>query len=69
VAFFASPTYAFNEAPMSRRIPFALAAFALALSLVGSIGTQSQETWPSRRVTAIVPFPVGQGIDIMAHAS
>jgi tripartite-type tricarboxylate transporter receptor subunit TctC len=54
---------------MSRRIPFALAAFALALSLVGSIGTQSQETWPSRRVTAIVPFPVGQGIDIMAHAS
>ncbi len=27
----------------------------------------AQESWPSRPVTAIVPFPVGQGIDVMAR--
>lgn len=52
---------------MSRRIPIALTAFALALSLAGPTGAQPQEAWPSRQVTAIVPFPVGQGIDIMAR--
>jgi len=43
---------------MSRRIPFALTAFALAFSLAGPAGAQAQEAWPSRQVTAVIPFPV-----------
>jgi tripartite-type tricarboxylate transporter receptor subunit TctC len=45
----------------------AATALALTLAVAGPVAAQPQEPWPSRQVTAIVPFPVGQGIDIMAR--
>jgi len=43
-----------------------IAATAVAGSLLVCTA-QAQESWPSRPVTAVVPFPVGQGIDVMAR--
>ncbi len=46
-------------------------ARAAACSLALSIGLLhpaiAQETWPTKPVTAVVPFPTGQGIDVMAR--
>lgn len=47
------------------RFPAAALTFICAIAVAGS--AHAQEPWPSRQVTAVVPFPVGQGIDIMAR--
>jgi len=43
-----------------------ITATAIAGALV-ACKAHAQDAWPSRQVTAVVPFPVGQGIDVMAR--
>lgn len=43
----------------------AIGTIFIGLALIGS--ALAQDSWPSRAVTAVVPFPPGQGIDVMAR--
>ena len=48
----------------TRREMLAFAAASLAL---GPLGSQAQTSWPTKPVTAIVPFPAGGGTDAFAR--
>jgi tripartite-type tricarboxylate transporter receptor subunit TctC len=49
---------------MKRFVALCLLALALALGLAA---TAAAQTWPSRAITIVVPFPPGPGLDMMAR--
>jgi tripartite-type tricarboxylate transporter receptor subunit TctC len=50
-----------------RRHPYVLTLAALVLAGIGCLSTANAQTYPTRTITLVVPFPPGGGVDALAR--